>query len=97
MTRGPVGRIDGAAFAALATSAGVDRAARVAADTLPREEIHAALRFVDQPVAVFDWSGLPMFLTPTDVMGLAASAVLLTRFAAWAIAPLVAAFRRERK
>tara|TARA_Y100000815_G_scaffold209795_1_gene194038 strand:- start:16 stop:309 length:294 start_codon:yes stop_codon:yes gene_type:complete len=97
VSRTPFGRIDGAAFAALGASAGVDRLARQAAAGLPREEVHAALRFVDQPVAVFDWSGLPMFLTPTDVMGLAASAVLLTRFAAWAIAPLVAAFRRERK
>ena len=54
-----------------------------------------AIRFFNAPIYEFTISGIPVFLTAPDVLALASSVVLLVRFVAWAVAPLVKPHKKE--
>lgn len=81
----PFDRVDAAALAGLAGASGLDR---IAATVSASADAAAAIRFVTLPIAGFNWSGVPVFVTPTDVIAIASAAVLLIRFIAWALSPL---------
>lgn len=67
----------------------------LAASTATPAAAHVAAGIGNRPVPLFtapllefDFHGVPAFLTIPDCLALAASAVMLIRFLAWAIAPL---------
>jgi hypothetical protein len=91
--RAPLPRLDlllaSAAASPIATEGLVIATAAGAARTAP------GMRFFNAPILEFTWSGIPVFLTAPDALAFASSLVLLIRFFAWAIAPLVARRKSE--
>lgn len=85
----PIARIDLVAAATLGSATGVGELARSAADG----PLAGAVRFMDQPLVIFGWHDGAAFLTLTDAIALGSAAVLLIRFAAWALGPVMGAGR----
>lgn len=92
----PFTRADVALIGTAATATGVSNAIRIAA--VQSGEVgtatDAAARFLEQPVARFIWDGIPVYLTPTDLIAVISTAILLIRFLVWVLAPMVRAVWR---
>ena len=54
------------------------------------------VRFLETEVVRFAWDGGVAYLTPTDLIAVASASILLIRFAAWALAPVVRLMKRGR-
>lgn len=52
-------------------------------------------RFFSVPLVAFPWGGVTVHLTAPDLLAVISSAVLVTRFMAWALPPLIAARKRD--
>ena len=92
----PFTRADVALIGTAATATGVSNAVRIAAmqsgEIGPAADV--AVRFLEQPVARFIWEGDQVFLTPTDLIAIISTSVLLIRFLVWVLAPMVRAVWR---
>lgn len=90
-------RADLALIGTAATATGVSNAIRSAVGGTGAEGIPGAtVRFLEAEVFSFPWHGATAYLTPTDLIALASALILVVRFAAWAVAPVVGLFRRGR-
>lgn len=89
----PIARIDLVAAATLGSATGVGELARSAAAGARDGPLAGAVRFMDQPLLTFGWHDGAAFLTLTDAIALGSAAVLLIRFAAWALGPVMGARR----
>lgn len=73
---------DTALAGAAAASLGVNYAAMVLPPSVP-------VRFLDYPMIRFQADGALLYITPADGIALLSGGVLVVRFLAWAVAPLV--------
>lgn len=88
MARLPIDRVDATLLGGLVGLAAVDRAIHHVAHLVPPATAAQAVRWVEEPLFEFPWNGGAAYITVTDAMGLAASGILLIRFAVWAVAPI---------
>lgn len=91
--RAPFDRLDFGLAATVAASPGFGHLA-AAAET-GGVGVAAMTRFVEEPLFVFAWRDAPSYVTGNDALALAASAVLLIRFTAWAFGPLFSGRRSD--
>lgn len=95
MIRLPIDRIDMSMIVAFAGATGVDRIAR--ATTPASSPAEAGIRFVDQAIVTFRWSGAEAYLTPIDSIALVSGTIILVRFIAWALSPLIDKIAGKRR
>lgn len=88
MTRAPLGRVDMAALGTFSAATGVDRLVQATAES-------PVARFVDQAVWTIIWDGVPVILTPTDIIAMASGLVLIIRFLVWVLAGVFSIFRKR--
>jgi len=96
--RAPIDRLDSYLIATLAGVTGADRAVRLVAQVADPESLASlARRFVEVEVLTFGFDGGTVFVTVTDIIALSTAAIVLIRFAAWLLSPLLLLFRRSQR